>query len=112
MTDWDLRDAYEDANAEIKRLRAENAQLEKLIIDFKEDQRQRIADNRRLQNKLDSLHTELAEWNELTRYAKSLGQKTYLEIHAENDRLRAQNEKLSEMNNMLVDENAKLRDKT
>ncbi len=34
------------------------------------------------------LKAELAEFTELKEYAKSLGQETYLELHARNERLR------------------------
>jgi hypothetical protein len=39
---------------------------------------------------------ELTEFRKLKEYAKSLGQETYLELHAENDRLRALNDELVE----------------
>lgn len=52
----------------------------------------------------DRLRTELAEWNRLKAYAASLGQRTYLDLHAENDRLRAEIEnKENEICGLILD---------
>lgn len=42
------------------------------------------------------LRSELQEFTELKEYAKSLGQETYLELHAKNERLRAALEWITE----------------
>jgi hypothetical protein len=104
--------ALADLAPEIERLRAENEKL-RLMLDDNKQQLMNLTEhyeivlkeNERLRAKLDlankrlcnpeltwaendRLRAELAEWNELKKYAKSLGQKTYLELHAANERLR------------------------
>lgn len=51
------------------------------------DQMKQIIDDRNAE--IERLRAELREFTELKEYAKSLGQETYLELHADNERLRA-----------------------
>jgi hypothetical protein len=52
------------------------------IANVREGRISELADENR------QLRAELKEFNELKEYAKSLGQETYLELHAKNERLR------------------------
>ena len=58
-------------------------------------------DMREAADEIERLRDELAEFHELQKYAKSLNQETYLELHAKNERLRSALEEIFQLDHDL-----------